>query len=212
MLALLGALVAVYLAYLILVYPFFSSLRPALSKENFGIDWQLDIYVEDKVISLVEDTPTTPLVLLNMGLAEVLQETPLEERLGLLQNLWSQYIPVVTDRRAIGLAHLLPGDPDYGLPELDHAVHLAWQTRKVIANQNEEERKHNIVALPLVAKGEARIVFAAYWPRRKPFKTTFDLVNQQFGIIRSQYILASEVSAGSLAQYDDPWNDGEERT
>ncbi|MCL6615273.1 MAG: hypothetical protein K6U03_11795, partial [Firmicutes bacterium] len=95
-LAFLGLLACIYLAYLLVVYPFFASLRPALSKESLGFDWQLDVYVEDKVVSLVEETPMAPLILLGMGLAEVLKEAPREEWPELLKNLWLHYVPVVT--------------------------------------------------------------------------------------------------------------------
>ena len=209
MLSLLGVLLVVYLGYLILVYPFFASLRPALSKESLGIDWQLDVYVEDKVSSLVEETPLAPLLLLDMGLAEALQDTPAREHQALLKSLWIQYVPVVTGRRAIGAAYLPDGDPDFAEPDLNRTIRLALETSKIIDNREEKDRRYNVLALPLMAGGRAKVVFAAYWPKRRPFRGVFSLVAQQYCIIRSQYMLAAEVSGDRLAYYDSPWIEGD---
>ncbi|MGE5599704.1 MAG: hypothetical protein ACM3XS_10025 [Bacteroidota bacterium] len=210
MLALLGILLAVYLAYLLVVYPLFASLRPAFSRESFGLDWQLDIYVEDKVTLLVEGLPTTPLLLLNMGLTEVLQETPAAEQTVVLRNLWHHYVPVVTDHRARGLAYLPDGEPDFVEPELNSTVRLALETLKIADNQADEERRYNVAAFPLAAGGKVLAVFVAYWPRRRPFKPLFNLLAQQFCTMRVQYMLAAEVPPERMTQYDNPWNDGDE--
>lgn len=210
MFALLGILFCIYLTYLIAVYPFFASLRPSFSKESFGLDWQLDIFVEDKIGSLVDDLPTTPLLLLSMGLAEALQETPPEERLDLLRNLWVQYVPVTTGHRAKGVGYLpTPLDPDFIEPELNRIIKLAMETMTVANNRGDTEQKHYAMACPLLVWGKVELVFAAYWSRRRPFKNTFDLLAQQFSIIRSQYMLATEVPRERLVQYDNPWNDSE---
>lgn len=210
MLSLLGILLAIYLTYLLVVYPFFASLRPAFSRESFGLDWQLDIYVEDKVTQLVEELPTTPLLLLNMGLAEFLQDIPAAERPAVLRNLWQQYVPVVTDHRARGLAYLPDGEPDFVETELNTAVRLALETLKVADNQADPERRQNAAAFPLAVEARVHVVFAAYWPRRRPFKPLFNLLAQQFCTMRAQYMLAAEVPPERMAQYDNPWNDEDE--
>ena len=212
MLSMLGVLLVIYLGYLILIYPFFASLRPALSKESLGIDWQLDVYVEDKISGLVEETPLAPLLLLDMGLAEALQDTPAQEHPALLKSLWIQYVPVVTGRRATGAAYLPDGDPDFAEPDLNLTIRLALETSKIIDNREEKDRRYNVLALPLMAGGRAKVVFAAYWPKRRAFRGVFSLVAQQYCIIRSQYVLAAEVSRDRLAYYDSPWieeNEGE---
>lgn len=210
MLALLGTLVAVYLSYLVVVYPFFASLRPSLSKENPGIDWQLDIHIEDKVIGLLEEAPAAPLALLNMGLADALLETPPDERLAMIGNLWRHYVPVITSRRAAGIVHLPSEGPSYEEPDLNRVIRLAMDVRKVAANQGDEERKCNAAAMPLLASGRVQLILAACWPRRRGFKTTYDRLMEQFGIVRSQYIIAAEVRRERLELYDDPWNDADD--
>lgn len=210
MLSMLGILTAIYLTYLIIVYPFFASLRPSLSRESLGIEWQLDVHVEEKVAGLVEETPMAPLLLLDMGLAEALRETPPEERLTLLRSLWLQYVPVITGRQATGAVYTPDGEPNFVEPELTQTVRLALETMKITDNREDLDRRYNAVAMPLNADENTILVLAAYWTRRKPFKGLFNLLAQQFCTIRNQYILAEEVSGDRLSRYGSPWIDGEE--
>lgn len=203
---LLGSLIAVYLAYLIVVYPFFASLRPALSKEYLGIDWQLDIYVEDKVAGLVEEVPVSTMLVLHMGLAQVLRETKAEDQPALLANLWRHYIPLVTGRLAVGAALIPPGEPDADHPDANEAIRQAALGQKITINKEDAERTRNAAAFPLVEGGRTVVVLGADWPRRKPFRSTFNLAAQQFSIIRSEYILAREVAGDKLTYYGDPWH------
>ena len=205
MLAILGTVLVIYLIYLFTIYPFFASLRPSIAKDSFGIDWQLDVDVEEMINAIVEESATTPLLLLNMALADLLTETPVGEWNDFLKNIWLNYVPVVTNSRARGAAYFRTEQPAASEEELNRIMRWAGEALKVTTNRDDPERKFNCAAFPLVLNGQAIMVLAAYWPKRHPFKNIFNLVAQQFGIIRSQYILASEVSSVQLEKYDNPW-------
>lgn len=207
LLSLLGVLIAIYLTYLFVVYPFFASLRPSLSRESLGIDWQLDVFVEDKVMSLVEEAPFTPLLLLDMGLAGALRDLPADDRLALLQNLWRHYVPVITNRAAAGAA-VRPGiDPDPEEDDVRETMQLALETAKIAENHLDSGRRFNVLALPLMADGRVVLVMAAIWPRKKPFRNIFSLVAKGFCTMREQFIIAAEVPQERMALYGDPWLD-----
>ena len=169
MLAILGTVLVIDLIYLYHL-PVFRFVAASISKDSSRIDWQLDVDVEEMINAIVEESATTPLLLLNMALADLLTETPVGEWDDFLKNIWLNYVPVVTNSRARGAAFFRTEQPAASEEELNRIMRWAGEALKVTTNRDDPERKFNCAAFPLVLNGQAVMVVAAYWPKRHPLR------------------------------------------